>query len=190
MICHNCSSEFETPNEHRTHCPRCNDVRQGRPTAVLDRNEVWAFSRCRIVSLPGEWQHMQARPGDRAAHKIVFRGCDLDPAASQRSGWTGRIDLFSKYPWPATGERVARVALVETRHATSADSVETRTYLRVDAPRRSLLADIYEGEVALPMHLMQWYVSEAPVEPLRDEVWRRDVSNGALFGALIIRRED
>ena len=76
-----------------THCPKCLDQRQQRPSLCVERRCLEEFDGVEIESLPGDWQEFTAQAHDYPCYKI-------DVAGSQYGAqWQGRIVIYAGRPY-------------------------------------------------------------------------------------------
>ena len=99
-VCKKCANPFiwydaKHYNQAADHCPKCNDIRQGRPSIVEERVLLNEVDGVEIVGLPGEWENIHSgREQDRyGMYRICKKGKDFGVS------WSGRIDIFADEPF-------------------------------------------------------------------------------------------
>lgn len=93
--CHKCGKPFISyvTRSVQTQCARCADLRQRRPSTVVEREELLWLTGVKVVSLPpASWQEFKARSGDDVRFKLEFSG------SSYGASWAGRIVMWAKRP--------------------------------------------------------------------------------------------
>lgn len=118
LVCNECGREFEVNPGHFAQlgfknlpkrCPTCNDIRQGRPSVVVERKLQAVYDGVEIVSLPpGEWEQVAGFDGDQSGYRLTVKGRRFG------ASWYGRIDLFSQ-SIPKVGD-VVSVRTMEAEH--------------------------------------------------------------------------
>jgi len=94
--CRMCGSEFEARMWRGTFpafCPTCQDIRQKRPSVVVERELLFGPIIVKVESLPGSWEEFQARSRDLPCYRIMVKGNRFG------ASWRGRIDIFAPRPW-------------------------------------------------------------------------------------------
>jgi len=95
-ICRMCETEFiATPwrGTYPAFCPTCQDIRQKRPSIIVERELLFGPIIVKIESLPSPWEEFQARNRDLPCYKITVQGKEFG------ASWQGRIDIFAPEPW-------------------------------------------------------------------------------------------
>jgi len=95
-ICRMCGSEFFARCWRGTFpafCPTCQDIRQKRPSIVVEREMLFGPLVVEIESLPGEWSSYRAAKRDLPCFKMTVKGRKFG------ASWRGRIDIFAPVPW-------------------------------------------------------------------------------------------
>ncbi len=101
-------------------CSTCQDVRQSRPSVVVERREIAVYDAVEIVGLPpAEWQEFQGTETDDPAYKIDVRGKKFG------ADWNGRIIIYAAQPY-SIGEIVS-IRYMEATHRVKAVSEERET---------------------------------------------------------------
>jgi len=94
--CRMCGTEFEAQQFRGTfpaYCPTCQDIRQKRPSIIIERELLFGPVIVEIKSLPGKWEEFQARERDLPCCKISVKGRRFG------ASWRGRIDIFAPKAW-------------------------------------------------------------------------------------------
>jgi len=99
LVCQGCGEEFPVSPGHFAglgfrhmpkRCPTCCDLRQGRPSVIVDRSILNLYDGVEIASLPpGEWEESRGWDKDVPACKLTIKGDRYG------ASWSGRIDLFA-----------------------------------------------------------------------------------------------
>jgi len=104
----------ETPPRR---CPRCQDIRQARPSVVEERRELATFGPVEVVNLPGEWgEYHTGVEGDYPRYRIDIKG------QAYGASWNGRIVIYAPHP-VAPGE-VVTIREMEATHRFREEAVE------------------------------------------------------------------
>ena len=89
--CKSCGKQFQSywvRGGKALRCPTCQDIKQGRPSVVVDRG-IEFIEVCAIDSLPTTWEPFQATKDDLACWKMSKKGSEYGVV------WDGRIDIYS-----------------------------------------------------------------------------------------------
>jgi len=89
--CRMCGTEFEAQQFRGTfpaYCPTCQDIRQKRPSIIIERELLFGPVIVEIESLPGKWEEFRARERDLPCCKISVKGRRFG------ASWRGRIDTL------------------------------------------------------------------------------------------------
>ena len=100
-------------------CSTCQDVKQGRPSVVVERRQIAVYDAVEIVGLPGEWKEFQGAETDSPAYKIDVRGKKFG------ADWNGRIVIYAAQPY-SIGDIVS-VRHMEVVHRVKAVDEERQT---------------------------------------------------------------
>ncbi|MFH1462311.1 MAG: hypothetical protein ABIG08_01240 [bacterium] len=98
-------------------CPRCQDVRQARPSVVEERRELATYGPVVVGNLPGEWEeYSTGTEGDYPRYKIDIRGRRFG------ASWDGRIVIYA--PRSVVPGEVVTIREMEATHRFREETVE------------------------------------------------------------------
>lgn len=125
-------------------CPRCQDVRQNRPSVAEERYEVGFYPAVEVKSLPAtQWvEYTPAHPGDIGCYLMVIKGKEFGAA------WEGRIDIFA--PREIAPGDVINIRYMEATHRVKVVTETRSTLHHGDVSVEHMVPlDHPEGEVVL-----------------------------------------
>lgn len=145
-------------------CPRCQDLRQNRPSVVEGRREIGFYPGVEVQNLPTtQWvEYTPAYPGDAGCFVMVVKGKDFG------EDWKGRIDIFASREF-GRGD-VVNIRYMEAAHRIKVVT-ETRPTLHHGevAVEHQVPLDHPEGEEALRTRR---YLVLEPTEPNTESTTR------------------
>lgn len=128
--CATCGKQFQSylvRGAKLRRCPTCADIKQGRPSIVVDRG-IDFHQIIKIENLPGSWQVFQATRKDAPCWKISVKG-DMFGVS-----FSGRIDIFSHDvvpPKPGDAALFESCVSVHRREDLPDRPLEIREYFRL-----------------------------------------------------------
>jgi hypothetical protein len=130
--CVSCGKEFQSfwvRGAQLLRCPTCADIKQGRPSVIVDRGID--FSQIvKIESLPSYWESFQSSKKDFACWKQSIKGSLFGVS------WDGRIDIYSQDVIPPKPGDIAlfeSCVAVHRRENMLNRPLEIREYFRLNS---------------------------------------------------------
>ena len=123
-ICAQCSKPFAQYHRRTEQhlCPACIDLRDSRPSVVIERTLITLIEGVRIANLPADWQPFTADPErDEGCYRISLKG------EQYGATWSGRLVLYAP-------RVIGRGEVVRLRHMRAAHQVQAIYHEHATSP--------------------------------------------------------